>query len=441
MDFELAKIAIAVLSALGGGLLLSSFGHPPILGYIIAGVFLGPSGIGLISDRNAVHSMSELGVFFLMFTIGLSLSFDKLRNMWRSAMGATIVSSILSFVLLAIVLKVCRPHTGLLLIFWGACCVTLSSTAVTVKSLHSIHEKSAHVENSTFAILIAQDILALLMMLCLRFMGGEWGVEMKLRLTGSIIFVFVLVFYFLRYHRYIHRMTNFLKRHEDVMVLFTFSSCLSGAMLAEFAGLSAPFGAFTVGLILGNSNVKKQIHDIASPLEELFLVAFFLSIGLLVDFSFVVNNWFKIMIALFFVTIGKTLMNVGVFRLFKFSLKESFIMGVLLGHLGEFAFLLTSTAYHSRIISDYGRDFMISLTAISLFFSPLWLVFAQRSQKLTAHGHFSSSWDLANVTVSKEWSAMKRKLRKRFSPFHSILCAVFHVCETSWRWLKGRTRD
>jgi CPA2 family monovalent cation:H+ antiporter-2 len=302
-------------------------------------------------------------------------------------------------------------------------CVTLSSTAVTVKSLGELKYRNDNIEESTFGILIAQDLIALVMALIINFLGSNQENDYQIyRIVGVLLFVFGLIFYFSLYHRHIHKFTNFIKKHENMLTLTTFGICLGGAVLAEIAGLSAPFGAFIMGLILGNSNLREKIQTITIPIEEILLMTFFLSVGLLVDLKFIFDNLLLIMSALIFVTFGKTIINIFVLRFCGFPLKETFVISVLLGHIGEFSFMLSYSARKVDLINGYGVQFLISLTALSLFLSPFWLIFAERCRSLAKNVNIASSWELLKFASSRE-------VIKLQSVKSLVLCAIIKLKE------------
>lgn len=401
MDWTIAKIASVVLCAVGSGLAFSSFGYTPILGYIIAGIILGPSGFKFIVDKDAVSIFSEMGIILLLFVIGLGLSFEKIRNIWKTSVVTTLISMAAIYVVVfaaGYILHLSYTHI-LLMTF----CVTLSSTAVSVKSLATLKEHNDVIEENTFGILVAQDILALLMVLVINFLGhrdseGEYKIYKFFRMGVLMLLLFVG---FTRYEHHITKLTNFLKKHDNMLAMTIFAICLGSGVLSELAGLSAPFGAFIAGVALGNSNLRDTVKNIASPIEEILLMTFFLSVGLLVDLKFVWHNLWLILSALLFVTFGKTIINIFVLRLCRFTTKDSFVISVLLGHIGEFSFMLAYAACKVNMIDHIGVKFLVSLTALSLFFSPFWLIFAERCMGLGRTVSLSS-WDFFTMASRKE---------------------------------------
>lgn len=435
MDWTIAQIASVVLCAMSSGLLLSSFGHSPVLGYIIAGIVLGPSCLKFITDREIVGVFSEMGIIFLLFAIGLGLSFEKVKNMWKTSFVVTIVSLLFIYLITSVVgyfLKI--PQTGVILISF---CVTLSSTAVTVKSLKLLKERNDNVEESTFGILVAQDVLSLVMVLAINFIGAtlKTGVQTdgsSSKVLFTLIFLAIVAAIIAKFQTYAEKLAKFIEKHSDMLAMFVVGVCLGSALLSELFGLSASFGAFVAGLILGNSAVKDKISAIAAPIEEILLMTFFLSVGLLVDIEFIKENFLLISLGILFITVGKTIINIFVLRLCKFELKESFVISVLLGHVGEFSFMLAYAASSVEIIDAYGVKFLVSLTALSLFLSPFWLVFAERCRTI-ANVHARSVWAFSQVALGREFakiSSISREMGTVIEPFISEISRK--IREVNW---------
>ncbi len=405
MSWTITKITSVVLCAMGSGLVFSCFGYTPVLGYIIAGLLLGPSVLAVITDMEAISLCSEMGIIFLLFVIGLGLSFEKVKNIWKTSVTFTIASTVGTYLVLVIVGWMFGMSHDLIIL--SAFCITLSSTAVSVKSMESLEGLDEVVKENTFGIHIAQDLIALVMVVIINFMAKNTGDDPSVsyetpRLIALILFSVGLFLYFTRYHQYVHKFTNFVKRHEDMLPITIFGICLGSAVLSEIGGFSAPFGAFIAGLILGNSDLKDEVKNISEPIEELLLLTFFLSVGLQVDLSFIWEHLGVIALALLYITVGKTALNIAVLRLFKFSLPDSFIISVLLGHIGEFSFMLAFAASKVGLIETTELKFLVSLTALSLFLSPFWLIFAERCRRMTVSALESSAWSLFQAIVSKE---------------------------------------
>jgi CPA2 family monovalent cation:H+ antiporter-2 len=428
MNWSIAQIELIVLCAMGSGLVLSALGHSPILGYIVAGVILGPSGFQFINDRAGVGIFSEMGILFLLFAIGLSLSFEKVKNMWKTSVVATVLSTVFIYFVIFIIGLFLRLSLGQ--IIFATFFLTLSSTAVTVKSLKGL--KGDHYEDihaNTLGILIVQDLAALAMVIVINIIGVKSADHSAIYQPITVLLLIALgMFYFLRSHYFIHHLERFFKKHEEMMSMCVFGLCLGSAVLAEIAGLSAAFGSFVAGLILGNSSIKEKVQGAAAPIEELLLMTFFLSIGLLVDLGYIANHIMSIFLGLLLITVGKTIINIFVMRICRFPLKQSFVISVLLAHTGEFSFMLCYAASKVGIVDANVVKFLISLTVASLFLSPFWLSFAQRCLAMTENSEILSSLDFSRLALDKEIRKMKRAIAYVVRPFSDS--AINHSVKT-----------
>jgi CPA2 family monovalent cation:H+ antiporter-2 len=190
-------------------------------------------------------------------------------------------------------------------------------------------------------------------------------------------------------------------------------------------------------LILGNSNLRDRVKEIAAPIEEVLLMTFFLSVGLLADLDFIWDNFFLIFASLIFVTFGKTAINIFVLRLCKFPMKESFVISVLLGHIGEFSFMLSYSAKSVGLIDSYGVKFLISLTALSLFLSPFWLIFAERCRSLAQSVSVASAWEFFRLASAGEVA----KLRQARSRTEILLRQCWRYVSRWIEFFKNRLND
>jgi CPA2 family monovalent cation:H+ antiporter-2 len=397
-----------------------------------------------IVDREVVGVFSEMGILLLLFTIGLGLSFEKVKHIWKTSVMAVVLSTILVYVAMLLVGEVFGiSRTEIILMTF---CLALSSTAVTVNILKYLKEHADNIEKNTYGVLVAQDIAAIIMIIAINFIGG--GQESSASYGASRILYCTLVplsigvaFFALR--RHIHKLTSFIKKHEEMLTMSIFGICLGSAILSETAGLSAPFGGFIAGLILGNSNIKREVQNVIAPVQEILLMTFFLSIGLLVDLKFMMENAVTVSLALLFVTVGKTIINIFVFRWVRFSPKESFVMGVLLANVGEFSFMLVAAAGKGAIVNQYGVKFLISLTTLSLFFSPFWLILAERCRALTENASMPSSWDFFRLALDRDIKKLQRacSVSKHFCQQILSLCRVKNSATRHLQLSKPQDQD
>ena len=257
-DHQLTEIALVVLCALAGGLFLSRLKHPPILGYILAGVLLGPSCLAFISDRTAVSTLAELGVLMLLFSIGLEMSLRSFRVILPLAMTVMAFQLLGSLAILwgfHVVLHWSWAYTRLM-----ASVFALSSTAVAVKMLESVQELRTKVGKIIVAILIAQDLALIPLILVLRNWDSPldspllwWRVFLALSLLGVIIQVLS------RRRLNLPWLSKLTEGDSELLPLASLALCFAAAAAAGLLGLSAAYGAFLAGLILGNTRHRQEL--------------------------------------------------------------------------------------------------------------------------------------------------------------------------------------
>lgn len=379
---NLTEIALVVVVALAGGLVLARFKQPPILGYILAGIFLGPSGLALIDSREQVGALAELGVLMLLFVIGMELSLRTFKKVW-------LVATLCALSQIAVGLAVTFMLSKLFAWSWGLSMllgfvVALSSTAAVVNMLESIDELKTDLGQLTIGVLIAQDLAIVPMILILRNIDAQlFDPGLITKLVGSIALIVVLIGYLSRRDMVRLPLAKIVAGNKDLTPLVSLTFCFAAAAASGLVGLSAAYGAFLAGLFLGNTHERLALINATKPIQSTLLMIFFLSIGMLLDAKFIWDHLSTVLILLFIITVGKTALNVLILYVLRLGLSQAFTIGVILAQLGEFAFLLATVGYETKIINDYGEKLIISLTVLSLSFSPIWLTIARRFQKVT----------------------------------------------------------
>lgn len=392
---NLTQITWVVLAALCGGVMLERLNKPAILGYILAGVLLGPSLFGLIEDRALVSLLAELGVLMLLFLIGLELSLDCFKKVLTVSVCATLLQIGASLLIVFGLGALFNWGTGLCLVL--AFSMALSSTAICVKMLESSHELDAPAGRLTIGVLIAQDLAVVPMILTLRgLQQGINGPVLFFKIGLALLVLGVLIWYLSRRDKLTLPFSAILRGHDDLLPLVALIFCFGCAALSGAGGLSAAYGAFIGGLILGNTTEKDTIIQSTRPIQAVLLMVFFLSIGLLIDLKYIWENIWKILFFLFLITIGKSFGNIFIFRLLKRPWQESFLAGIILSQMGEFSFLIATLGTQLSLVPESTRSMIISLAALSLAFSPIWLACARRLHDCrTENQTFSDAMDAA----------------------------------------------
>jgi CPA2 family monovalent cation:H+ antiporter-2 len=217
------------------------------------------------------------------------------------------------------------------------------------------------------------------MMLILGLLVGTGDVALGIaKIALSLLLLAALVWYLSRRARVRLPLSRILVSSPELRPLYGLSLCFGAATLTGLIGLSAAYGAFLAGLVVGNSTARNILLRSVRSVQDILIMVFFLSIGLLIDLQYVWENIGTVLLILFVVTVVKTAFNIGVLILLREPWQHAFISGVLLAQIGEFSFLLGGVGRDSGLINGTGFQLIITVTAITLIVTPLWLATARR---------------------------------------------------------------
>jgi monovalent cation:H+ antiporter-2, CPA2 family len=358
-----------------GGYLANRLGQPVLLGYLFSGVVVGPAGLGLLQKGEEIHVLAEVGVALLLFALGVEFSIKELMKVRKIALGGGTLQILLTILLgggLAYVTG--WVDTLPKAIFLGAV-LSLSSTAVVLKSLIERNEVQTAHGQVMLAILIAQDLGLGLMLAVLpaltqppEALGGAllWAVlKAALFIAGAVVAGVWLI-------------PPLMKRiaqtgSQELFILSVFSLCLGVAVLTASIGLGIAMGAFVAGLMISEVEYADQALDRVLPMRDIFAALFFASIGTLIDPAFL---WANIPILLGLVTVvmlGKALIVIPLVMLFKYPLKTAIIVGLGINQIGEFSFVLASVAQNLGLFTDTLYGLTVETSAITLVITPFLL--------------------------------------------------------------------
>jgi CPA2 family monovalent cation:H+ antiporter-2 len=353
---------------------------PTIIGFIVTGLLVGPSGMGLVSSLPNADNLAEIAGIFLMFTIGLEFSFKRLLKLRREFVRLGFLQVGLTTVCVAWVLHLVMDFPWSKGVF-GGFLVALSSTALVMKLLQDARELETPYGMSSLSILLFQDIAVIPMMLALPLLALSPGAASSVSATplisvGSIKTIALIVGTMGAIWlstRYIipHLLERIVAtRSREVFFFFVLFFCLGVAYLFQWGGLSLSLGAFAAGLIVSESPYGRQVTSDILPLRDNFLGIFFASVGMLLDLSFVAKNW---NIVLFLGATG-FLIKVAVIslvgRLYRLPWSLATIMGLVLCQVGEFSFILASRGQELGLLEKQEYQFFLSITVLSMAATP-----------------------------------------------------------------------
>jgi CPA2 family monovalent cation:H+ antiporter-2 len=380
-------MAFILAAAFSGGLLSQRLRQPAMVGYILIGIIFGPHGLGLIHEGEEIKHLSELGILLLLFIVGLELDLHKFLPVWKVSIGTALLQ--ITFGLLSMF--------GLSLIFdWPmemvvvlGFVVSLSSTAVAIKLLTDMNAMNSSVGNVAVGILIAQDLAVIPMILIVSAIGGASIGEQHFAIGLIMPVILLLVTAFLvwtlvkrppwlkRFSKITDR-AQYALEHDRQRPLTAIMFCFAAGAISGGLGFSAAYGAFIAGLILGNSKYGHSYERQVRPLFDILMMFFFLSMGMLIDFHYLMDNIWTVVVVLFVVMFLKTVINIGILRMFSLSKRNSTFIGATLGQVGEFSFALAALGLSRGAIDGDVYKMVAIVVALSLIATPAWLYTMRR---------------------------------------------------------------
>ncbi len=354
------------------GLSLQLLRQPQVIGYLLAGVAIGPFGLALLTDTDLVSRLGSFGVVLLLFFVGMEVAPKQLISVWRVAVIGTLVQVTLSVALVIPVgLWFDWPIERIVLLGFVT---SLSSTAVIIKLLQDTGELHTKEGQDVLGILLVQDLIIIPMLIILGLLGGQspgWN-ELGLQIAGSIFIISILVWALSRkvFHFPFGRL---LRKDHELQVFAALLICLGLSLITGLVHLSTALGAFAAGILVTAARETQWVHHSLEPFRVIFVALFFVSIGILVDVAFIRDHGTQVLLLVIIVLISNTILNGAILRLLGYSWRESLYAGAMLGQIGEFSFVLAAVGLSNNIISATAYQFTITVIALSLLLSPFWI--------------------------------------------------------------------
>ncbi len=371
--------------------LVRRFGLSPVLGYMGAGAILGPLGLGsfieqipflywlTVVDAKNVSSIAELGVVFLLFLIGLELSYERLLTMRRLVFGlgvlqVTLCTAVLGGIILAAGYK---PAAAAIV---GAC-LSLSSTAIVIEILSNQRRIATATGRTSFSILLAQDLAVVPILLFVSILGESNGGAIASSLllalaqaglaTGLIVAVGRLLL------RPLFRLVASTGTNE-LFVAATLFVIVGTAVVSSLAGLSMALGAFVAGLLLAETEFRKAIETTIEPFKGLLLGVFFFTVGMTIDFRELAREPLWLLASVVGLVGLKGALIAGLARIFRVPKPAAIETALLLGPGGEFAFVIVALATALNLLLPATASFVLAVTSLTMAAIPLLALLARR---------------------------------------------------------------
>ena len=353
-------------------LLFRKLRQPLVLGYIVAGFLVSPHMPYIMSvvERRNIQTWADIGVMFLLFSLGLDFSFKKIMKM-----GASPMISACSIIFCMTVLGICVAHafgwSRMDCIFLGGM-LAMSSTTIIFKAFDDMSLRQHHFASVVISVLILEDILAIVMMVMLAAISGgnnPDGGEMAqsiLRIVFFLVLWFVVgIFAIPLFLRHIRKLMS-----NETLLIVSLGLCCLMAVISAKAGFSSAFGAFVMGSILAETVEADKIERIVEPVKNLFGAIFFVSVGMLVDPSILISYYIPILSIVLTIIIGQSVFGSFSFLLGGESLRNAIRCGFSMAQIGEFAFIIASLGLSLGVISDFLYPVVVAVSVITTFLTP-----------------------------------------------------------------------
>lgn len=372
---------------------------PPLLGYLIVGVAIGPHALGWINSTDAVRGLAEIGVVFLMFSIGLEFSLSRLMTMRHIVFGlgaAQVVATMLLVVGAAAALDL-PWQAGVAL--GGA--LAMSSTAILAKLLAERFELNSPHGRQIIGILLFQDLAVvplLILIPALAAPADQFAGMLGLALAKAVIVLAVLLFLGQRLMRaWFHVVAR--QKSSELFVLNVLLVTLGIAYITEMAGLSLALGAFVAGVLISETEYRYQVEEDIKPFRDVLLGLFFVTIGMLLNIAEVVENaWVSVLLVT--LVLAKTALIFGLSRVFGAATGVALRTGLALGACGEFGFVILAHAAGSQLIDDDVLQPVLAAMVLSMLIAPFVI---ERSEAIvrrwSASEWMSRAMQLHNIAV------------------------------------------
>ncbi|MBI2305250.1 MAG: cation:proton antiporter [Chloroflexi bacterium] len=376
---------VALAAALVGGAVAHRLRQPVMVGYLLAGMVVGPYVLGGLTEVGRVRTLAEMGVVFLMFALGAEFSLARVGAIRRVALlggGAQIGLTIGLGWLLGLLLGL----DGVSRLFLGSL-IALSSTVVALRlfmdrgDIESLHGRIA------LGILIVQDLSVVPMTIILPALAQPSGELLLPLIFAAAKAALILAGTFYLGSRWVPRLLfRAAATQSRELFLLTIISLALGTALGTYAlGLSLAFGAFLAGLVVSESEFSHQVVAEVVPLRDVFATFFFVSVGMLIDPTFLLQNAPVVLLVVGIILVGKLIITTGVVLLFRYPGQTALLVGAALSQIGEFSFVLARLGVDQRVISEHLYSLTLAGAVLTLLLTPAMMALVSPLLSLLQH--------------------------------------------------------
>ncbi len=342
-----------------------------VFGYLVAGIVIGPAALGLVTDLEATRPLAELGVVFLLFTVGLELPIERIRVMRPAMFGLGAAQIVLTATLVVLVAAFAGVAIDAALVVGGA--LALSSTAIVLQLLTERRELTSRSGRAAFAVLLTQDLAVGPLLVVVIALGQETE-SLGMALAGAALKAAAALAVILVVGRMVLRplfRPVAATRNPEVFAALTLLVILCTGLATQFAGLSMAFGAFLAGMLLAETTYRHQVAAVILPFRGLLLGLFFITVGMAVDFAPAARDPGLIAVMVAALLVGKAVLLGGLCLIFRLPASQSIYLGLLLCQGGEFAFVLLGAGVGAGVLAQPLAQEIILVVILSMVLTPL----------------------------------------------------------------------
>jgi len=371
MNLDILKgiVIIFALSTLVN-LLFTRIKVPTVVGYLLTGIIAGPHVLALVGAGKEIEVLAEIGVVLLLFTIGLEFSLQHLLRIRKIVFFGGLLQVTLTAAAFFLVSRLydLTWQSGLFISFLAA----LSSSALVLKLLQERSEITSNYGRTVLGILIFQDLLLVPLLLFTNLLAANAVNVPKeiLILVAKVVFIIGLVYVGNKWilPKLLHLIA--LTKNQELFIMSIFLICFAIALLTSKLGMSLAFGAFLAGLMVSESEYSHNAFGNLLPIKDIFASFFFVSVGMLLDVSFIIGNWQLVLLSVILVIVLKTIIAGGTGFLLGHTFHGTILIGLTLSQVGEFSFILAKLGFDYTILSGFYYQLFLAVAVITMASTP-----------------------------------------------------------------------
>lgn len=428
MDFTFFNQLMLIMAlSIGAIAIFHRINLPESLGYLAVGIVVGPTATGLIDQNFDISLLAEIGVVFLLFTLGLEFSLQRIKSMRREVFGLGGMQVLLCGMgIFAAILVMKSPVTEALVI---AGALALSSTAIVSKELTQSNEIRSRQGQLAIGILLFQDIAAVFFLILVPALAGSEGQSVLTSISLAVVKGVAFVIVMLAAGKWVlPKLFNEVARarSEELFVLTALMIALMAAWLTHVLGLSMALGGFVAGMMLGESNYKHQVEADIRPFRDILLGLFFVSVGLMLDIQILIEFWPIILLGTAALILFKLLVITGLAKLMGEESRISFKTGLALCQGGEFCFALIALATQYGETGGDKASMVLAVTILSMVIAPLLIRNSSRLVNLVIRAGSQKPRKADQAEIKQQTAHISG---------HTLICGYGRVGQTISRFL------